>query len=214
MNKPHRQNLQTPSLAPRPGEGNLVDIVVDNFPGPDGTNVTNIGLNISEAPVPDRKYVADACAVSSDRGTVKIMFGQERVGQRVWRSLVLVQMTAEAVGRFLGSLQQTGGVLAAPNPFVTKYGPESLAKEVVEPEGQAIALGANLVAVSINENEACLDFYQASPFSMGAAIKSKKLAVDPVVRIDLRASLFFAMVDGIKGLGIEPQQLVIKGKAS
>ena len=213
MNKHGRQTLPTRSLVQRPGEGTLVDIVVDNFVTADGSPVTNIGLNLSEAQVPDRKYVADACAVVTVHGTVKLMFGQERVVGKTWRSLVLVQMTVESASRFLGSLQQPGGALNAPNLVASKYGPESLTADVVEPDGQgqAITLGANLVAVSMNENEACLDFYQASPFSLGAAIQSKKLALDPIVRIDIRATLFFALVEGLIAIGIKPQELQKKG---
>jgi hypothetical protein len=214
MAKHERRPLPAPALATRPGEGAVIDIVLDQFVAPDGTQVANIGLNLGAAPVPDRKYVADACAVTSALGTVKLMFGQERVGGKSWRSLVLVQMTVESASRFLGTLQQPGGALGVANPIASKYGPESLTTDVVEPDGQAITLGANLAVVGISENEACLDFYQASPFSLGFAIQSKKLALDPVVRIDLRASLFFALVEGLRSVGIQPQELKVKGEVS
>ena len=215
MSKHDRRPFRAPTLVSRavsrPGEGTLIDIVLDHFVATDGSQVANIGLNLGAAQVPDRKYVADACALTSARGTVKLMFGQERVDGKGWRSLVLVQMTTESVSRFLGALLQAGGPLTVPNPLAAKYGVETLTQDVIEPEGQAIALGANLAIVGISDNEACVDFYQASPFSLGAAMQSKKLALDPVVRIDLRSSLFLAMVEGLRSLGIQPQELKVRG---
>jgi hypothetical protein len=213
MSKHGRHNLPTPTLANRPGEGVVVDVAIEQFIATDGSTVANVGINLGAAQVPDRKYSADACAVAQTHGTVKIIFGQERVGGKGWRSLVLVQMSAESAGRFLGTLNQPGHPLSDGNNPFAKFGSETLTTDVTEPE-QAITLSANLAVVAMNDNEACLDFYQASPFSMGAAFKSKKLALDPVVRIDLRSSLFMAIIDGLRGLGIKPQELKVQGGAS
>ena len=198
------------SLANREGEGVEVDVVIDQFLASDGSKVTNIGINLGAAQVPDRRYVADACAVSMAHGTVKIMFGQERIDGSAWRSLVLVQMSAASASRFLGTLSQPGSPVADPNNPSRQFGIELLASNVKEPD-QAIALSANLAVVAINESEACLDFYQASPFSLSGAVETKKLALDPVVRIDLRSSLFFGLIDGLRSLGVIPRELKVRG---
>jgi hypothetical protein len=55
----------------------------------------------------------------------------------------------------------------------------------------------------MSNKEACLDFYQASPFAIGNVQKSHRLALDPVVRVDLRSSLFLSMIAGLRNLGME-----------
>ncbi|AMO94917.1 hypothetical protein CFter6_2229 [Collimonas fungivorans] len=63
-----------------------------------------------------------------------------------------------------------------------------------EPE-QTIALTANFVATAMAGRAACMDFYSASAFAMAEMAKLQKLAVDPVVRIDLSIANLAALRD-------------------
>ncbi|MDP9008865.1 MAG: hypothetical protein M3N91_09220 [Pseudomonadota bacterium] len=211
-----RPSPAQPQVLVRDGEGTSIDIQLDKFISADGKHVANIGINLGSAQVPDRKYAADLCAVFSDKGSVKILFGQQRLDGKNLRTAVIVQMTVESASRFLGTLTQAGGPLSEVNRFIAeKYPPEALAKDVAEPQpGQIIALAANLAVVAMSDNEACIDFYQASPFALGLAFKTNKLALEPVVRIDCRSTLFFGMTKGLADLGIKPMELISKGDAS
>jgi hypothetical protein len=212
--KANRRSLQ-PNPAPRsrPGDGTPINVVLEQFTATDGTQVTNIGIDLNQAPVPDRRFAADSCGVIVKNGTVKILFGQDRVSGDGWRSLVIVQMSARAAGRFLGSLAHPN------NPFLELkkttaelYGVEKLVESFSEPpQGQAIALAANLPAIGITDNETCLDFYQTSPFALSAVANTEELALEPVVRVDLRSSLFLGLLEGLVANGIDPMEFKEKG---
>lgn len=188
-------------------------VVLEQFTATDGTQVTNIGIDLNQAPVPDRRFAADSCALIVKDGTVKILFGQDRVTGDGWRSLVIVQMSSRAAGRFLGSLQHPNNMFLEIKKTTTElFGVEELVDSFIEPpQGQAIALAANLPAIAITDNETCLDFYQASPFALGNVVKTEELALEPVVRIDLRSSLFLGLLKGLEEKGITAMEFKKKG---
>ncbi len=132
------------------------------------------------------------------------MFGQECVGGKSWRSLLNVHMSRESMGRFVSSLQKMSGPTLAEITVAAKIDIGSLTKTIVEPE-QAFALTANLAITAISGNETCLDFYQASPFAIRNVMQTKKLPLDPVVRVDMPTALFLSLVEGIRALGIEAE---------
>lgn len=210
MAKQQHRTAVTTHYSVRPGEGDAIDVVVDHFVTADGTSVATFGFDPSRAPVPDRKYTADACSMLESRGTIKLLFAQEKIDGSGWRSVLVVQLSREATGRFLAMLDAIQGPSLAEIAEAAKIGCEALVTKPSEPE-QAIALSANLAVVALSGHEACLDFYQASPFAIGAVLKSKKLAVDPVVRVDLRSSLLFGLIQGIRDLGIEEPKILVKG---
>jgi len=201
------------TIGNRPGEGVVLDVDVKQFTASDGSEVANFNIDLRSAQVPDRKYTADTCAVAQASGTVKIMFGQERVDQTGWRSLLIVHMSTESVSRFLSMLEQLKNPTLDEVVAKSKIAAESLASKASEPD-QAIALTANLGFVGIAGNESCVDFYQASPFSIGAVISSKQIALEPVVRVDLRTSLLLGMISGIRSLGIKPQEIKVQSASS
>lgn len=212
MSKPHRQSVSRQSVKPRPGDGVPIDVIVDQFVATDGTSVANLGINAAELEVPDRRYTADMCAVSANHGTVRLIFAQERVDDSGWRSLVVVNMSNEAARRFLSTLRQMGGPSLDEIAIASELRAEPLATKMSEPDpGQAISLSANMVFTAVSGNEACLDFYQASPFAMMAVFASKQLALEPIVRVDLRTSLLLGLIDGLKSHGIVAQELKTRG---
>lgn len=210
MSKPQHRNIVTPTYAVRPGEGAPIDVIFDKSFTSDGHTIASFGIDASLAPVPDRKYTADECAVLENKGTVKVLFGQERIDGKGWRSVLVVQISKEAASRFLAMADAISNPSLAEIAAGVKIETEKLATPPSEP-GQAIALTANLGIVALSGNEACIDFYQTSPFAIGAVLKSKKLALDPVVRVDLRSSLFFGLIKGLRGLGVDAPKPLVKG---
>jgi len=172
---------------------------------PNGHNGITFTTDLSKAKVPDRRYAADVCALTRSRGFVKIMFGQERVDEEGWRTLLVITMSDTSVERFLASTQMattpTFYELAA-NMNLTPQ-PLSKAREPSQPN-QAAALVANLGLVAAANGEACIDFYHASAFAV-ASVASQKLSVDPVVRVDLSAGLLLGLLNGLRDFHIPAQ---------
>jgi hypothetical protein len=184
----------------RVGEGAQLDVVHRSLVKADGTTSAMLGINLAQAPVPERRYVAEVGGISYSNEAVRIMFGQIKLGTDALRSLLVIHMGPIAVRQFLASVKEMQ------NPSLDEIAnregvhSEDLRQVVNEPE-QTVAFAANIIAAAVSGREACLDFYQASSFSMATAVRSNSLAVDPVVRVDLRTSLLVAIIaelDSIK----------------
>ncbi len=197
-----KSSVAVPRL--RQGEGVTIDVSVSAIPGLDGNPAMSVLMDLTKAKVPDRRYAADVCAIRRIHGTVKVMFGQERVDGQGWRTLLVIEMSELAVSRFVDSFEQMKNPTMDEIIGHSKYQADALSTNVSEPSqpNQAASLFANLGLVAISDNEACIDFYHASAFSLGAVQHSQKMAVDPVVRIDLRSSLLFGLIAGLRGLAI------------
>ncbi|GAA0846703.1 hypothetical protein GCM10009080_47360 [Cupriavidus pauculus] len=180
---------------PRKGDGTAIDVVHRTSGAGDGA-VVQVGLDLNDAPVPARRYVADVGSVVQSRGEVKVIFGQEKVGTSALRSMLIVQMSAAGTSQFL---QSFAGLSPSVDEIARTVGavPEQLSEGMVEPE-QAVSFAANFAAAAIAGQEACLDFYHASPFSLRSVHFIKKLSVEPVVRVDLRLPLLKAIIDELK----------------
>jgi hypothetical protein len=76
---------------------------------------------------------------------------------------------------------------------------ESLSPVPKEPN-QTIALAANMTVAAIAGAEGCIDFFQASPFAIVAAARARKLALDPVVRVDIRTALIVGLLSELRSL--------------
>src|SRR5207245_3970365 len=59
------------------------------------------GFDLSDAPIPDRKFVADTAGLVEFDDGVRLLFGQQKNIGTGLRSLVAISMTNEAVARFL-----------------------------------------------------------------------------------------------------------------
>ena len=184
------------AFATRPGEGALVDVVISHATDVGGQSSVLMSLDISNAPAPERKYAADTCSVLVKGSTVKLLFGQQRVSGGGLRSMVVIHMTPNGVQQFLGSVAQVKDPSFADIAKRESIKPDELPKALEEPPpGQTVGLTANLLVTAVSGDAACIDFYQASPFVMTALARApKKMALDPVVRVDLATSLFFGLV--------------------
>lgn len=183
----------------RPGEGTCVDLQFSAVDDVGGQGATRFTADISAFPVPAKRYSADVAFVGYSRETVKVLFGQERYQEGgELRTLLIVKMTPQAVAKFLLSVDDASppfGEIADQGG----YEPEALVAFSNEPK-DTVAFDANWILAGVNGREGCCDFYHASPFAMAATAKTKKLAVDPVVRVDLRASLLLGVVKELRKL--------------
>lgn len=164
-------------------------------------------VDLGNAPVPERKYLAETCEVRLDRGRVKLLFGQERIGKAELRSLLVIHLSPSAITRFLDSLAQMSPSLelaAAAMGFTPDRG-----APITEEPRQTVALGAGILLAAMSNEEGCLDFFQASPFAMGSAVSSRKLALDPVVRVDMSAPLLLFLIAELRRIAPQfPPSLV------
>ncbi len=216
MSKHPQQGRQVSPATPyslRPGDGIEIEVKVDQQVIADGRNLARFGFSAANLNVPDRRYTTDTCAVAmSESGrSIKIIFAQERVDGSGWRSLLVVHMSREGIARFLTTANLISGPSLEELASANRIEAELLASKFDEPS-QAIALSANVVLVAAAGAEACLDFYQASPFSMMAVIASKKIALDPVVRVDLRTSLLLGLLEKFRSLGIKADEFEPQGQ--
>jgi len=197
----HGRRSMTVTAGPkiRQGEGFAIDVSVMGSGGELG-----VGIDLSKARVPDRRYAADVCALARVHGTVKMMFGQERVDGQGWRSLLVIEMSESSASQLVESMSEMKNPTLDEIAQAASLNAEELSAKASEPghPNQAIALSANLALVAVSANEACIDFYHASPFAMGVARVARKLAVDPVVRVDLRSTLLLGLLISLRGLDL------------
>ena len=181
----------------RPNEGSVLDIKVDTLPTVSGHTITQFGADLSKAPVPDRKFTADVCSVLFGEYTVRLVFGQERIDGKGLRSAIVIQMSRASASNIVRMFDAMKDPSVDEIARLNKIAIEQLSTGLDEPP-QALTVSANMSIIAISGHDACIDFYEASPFSLGVAIRSQKLALDPVVRIDLRASLVFGLMAAMR----------------
>lgn len=194
-----KRQITSSQVLIRPGEGTLLDVLPETEPTPAGSTSITFAVQLGSAPVPDRKYVADVCTVLYSPNGFRLLFGQERLGGKELRSLVVIHMAAAGVARLIKSFENMKQPSLAELVETLAVQPESLSTMPQEPD-QTVALSANMTLGAIAGREACLDFYQASPFSIVAVRKAKKLGLDPVVRIDVRTTLLLGLLDELRKL--------------
>lgn len=84
----------------RDGEGIVVPVQLVRT----GQFGATFSLDASRVPVPERKYVADGCAVIRTSVGFKLLFAQEKIGTDELRSLVVVHINSEGITHFLSSV--------------------------------------------------------------------------------------------------------------
>lgn len=197
------RNLTASTVPVRPGEGASVPIRLGKALSPTGESAESLELNMREAPVPDRKYVADVTGLIVSKGVCKLLFAQERVSGEQLRSLLVVHVTDRTLRNFQDSAaamtKPTYREIAAAVPIQS----ERPTKIVDEPD-QTVALQANLILSAMSGSEAALDFYQLSPFNFLAVRDRPSVPLDAVVRVDLRSSLLLGLLDAIEALNLAP----------
>jgi hypothetical protein len=206
MSKNISRHVSTPAQWHlREGEGVALDVRVKHDVAVSGQSVALMEVDIRNAPVPDRRYVADMFAVRAEGRSIRLMFGQRRLNGTELRTLLIIQMSAAAVKQFLLTIDQVK------NPTFLEI--VQIAGGAVEQSGtvdrepdQTVALSANMVLTAMSGEEAAMDFYKASPFSLHAAPTRGKLALDPVVRVDLPSAIALGAITALRkaadGIGL------------
>lgn len=185
-------------FALRKGDGVAIDVIPHQSVETAGITQITYGLNLNEAPVPTRRYVADVADAVSKHGGIHLVFGQEKVGSEDLRSLLVIHVSASSIRSILQSFAQMRPTFQKISDTVGRE-TEALCP-VTEGSAQAVAFSATGCACAAAGEDACLDFYSVSPFSVRSLQVVKKVAVDPVVRVDLRVSLLAALIDKLTTL--------------
>ncbi len=180
----------------RAGEGATVDVTPSSAVKPDGKTVFSVNIDLANVPVPDRRYVSDLVCVLQKPGNsgIKLVFGQQKLSGSGFRSLVIIDMSTAAVRHFNSSMSTMKNPSLEEIAERTGLEPEPLADVTDEPE-QTVAFASNVVLAAVSGMEACLDFYHVSSFSIASAQTTRKVGVDPVVRVDIRTALLLSLVE-------------------
>ncbi len=193
-----RSDKKLPSVGVplRPGEGTEVAIQIDRSKLAAGIS-QSIALDLSTVPVPGRTYVADVCGVTQNSHVIRLFFAQCPLGTDDVHSLVVIHMSMAGIENMLGSIDQVS------DPTYD----EIMAAEKVAPEPpfvpsklpvQTVTLSSNWAITAMSGQEAVIDFFKSSPFAVAALRRSAKLAVEPVLRIDLSSACFFGLVTELR----------------
>ena len=164
---------------------------------PDGT-IGAVGfIDMSNAEVPERSYLAEACGARYQKETVSILFAQPKLDSGL-RSMALVSMTPLATAQFVQSIESMRDPSLQEMSKQLKIEPERLIDfPTTEPE-QTASLIANVVAVAVSGRDSCMDFYHANAFSYLHLKTNNHMYLEPVVRVNLRTSLLLALMPCLK----------------
>lgn len=195
MAKLHR-NKPTARMANRPGEGLSIDVHLQQAVQADGQTTSVLGIDLASAPVPDRRYVSDVVSVIQGKDIIKILFGQEKISSGL-RSLVVIHMASSSAKAFVAAIFEMKNPVVNEMQNISNKNTGLLFDISEEPE-QTVALAASVAAAAISGQEACIDFYQISSFARVNVLTSKKINIDPVVRVELPTSLLVALVVKLK----------------
>lgn len=163
----------------------------------DGTTISEVAFKLSDAPAPERRYIADIYGVLPTIGGYKLLFGQEKIGGAGLRSLLVVQMTDEAVRRFVDITAE----FPTPGQFVSEDASLDRPSVIEQEPDQTLAVRANVVSAALSNGESCMDFYQISPFASHAVQSGGKLQMSQVVRVELRTGQLMALLSEFERLG-------------
>jgi len=185
--------LTTIPRLPRPGEGAVVEVARRQVSKPDGSTGLELGIDLSLAPVPERRYVADVAGLTYEDDVLQMFFGQRKITKAgTLRSLIVIQMTSTASRQFIKTLV---GFEPGFRKWLNENGIGRQLTSIEEEPEQTVTLFANMIGLAFAGREACLDYYHASPFSLHQVQQNKKMAVEPVVRVILASGLLLPMID-------------------
>jgi hypothetical protein len=186
-----------PSLT-RQGEGTYVSVLSAT-----GASVT---IHLAEAPAPEKRYSANVADVVVDDGSLYFHFGQKKVGGEGWRSLLEISLPFEAVPILIGTFQELKPLR---EKVVAGLRNLPLTKVTDDPQHTA-SMRANMVQTGISGDDACMDFYYASPKSIGQATHSRQVGVEPIVRVMFPLGLLISAIAKVESLGPDLPKLTLR----
>lgn len=159
----------------------------------DGSSLVSYTIDLTQAPSPDRSYPAELVGLSYENGLVIVMFGQ-RTRNGAVRSLIEVVMPPEGIVRLLNAVDEMSNPTFSQVMASSVIGVDTLTTFEDDPK-EVARLKANAATVGFSGSEACVDFYDMSPFSVARVHQGASTAnVLGVVRIDTQTLLVGALV--------------------
>lgn len=170
-------------LAGKESEGVVIGVVRNRTA--DGYGVQ---LDLSNAPVPERRFSADGGWVVPGTDIIRIVFAQYKgVGPEVEHYVVL-RVSFDGVRMFVQSMKS---VSETGHAFLEKIGnppsPEIDRKSI---SAQSFTLDANIIIAGYSGREACMDLYYSSP-QVKVALRrgGNEYRAEPVARVMLTTRL-------------------------
>lgn len=184
-----KRNIHPP-ISSGEGEGVVVGIVRERLSGGE----VGIALDFTGAPVPGRRFSADAGWVAVGTDVVRILFAQFKAAGPEIEHVVVLRLPFSGVRLFIHSMKRVSvaahGYLEkvnnAPSPKVDR---ESL-------PDQTFTMDANIIIAGFSGREACMDLYHSSP-QVKVALKrgSNEFRAEPIARVTLTTRLMIDIHD-------------------
>src|ERR1700733_13700223 len=185
-----RNNVQVAQAVTRLGEGTVVQLKLDRNATSPSFGLASV--DFAPVPVPDKKYVADVCGVLRTGQVFKIYFGQCPVPDQPLQNLLVMNMSQNGVRTTLAAVGQVSNPTFEEIAKQGNFGAVPLFVPSVAP-AQTVTLSANFALTAMASEEAVIDFLKSSPFSIASAFHSSKMAVEPIVRVDLSSGLLLGL---------------------
>ncbi|VXC71079.1 hypothetical protein MASSI9I_90412 [Massilia sp. 9I] len=176
----------TSQATPSRSEGAAVDgMEVERYP--DGS--VRYAVNLNNAPVPQRRYVADIATVDYNGFEVNIVFAQTKIFGQGLESALSIKINLNAFNDIVRALYVNVQSELERARQLIKLKDEQLVQVNAEPAHSA-KLIANVANFALSGHETCIDFYHVNAYANAKLATSSKLDIEAVVRVDLRTSLF------------------------
>lgn len=188
---PSKSQLIQKLVRPRKGEGALLTTVRGPFePGRSGHQIT---IDLSSAPVPDRRYAADAAWIEVGSDMARLYLVQRKAIGAGLQSVLLVRIPFIGVRQFLSSMPT---VAADARRFVSQVAAKLSGDEYKgESPQQTFTVDANVIAVAFAGREACMDLYHASPYVIHGLKSGGDFYAEPVARVNMSTQTLLGIYD-------------------
>lgn len=188
-----KRHIQPPISAGE-GEGVVVGIVRERLSGGD---VGTIALDFTGAPVPARRFSADAAWVSIGTDVVRILFGQFKAAGPEIEHVVVLRLPFSGVRLFIHSMKRVSETATDYLKRVNNAGSPEVDKKRLP--DQTFTMDANIIIAGFSGREACMDLYHSSP-QVKVALKrgSNEFRAEPIARVTLTTRLMMDIHDELK----------------
>lgn len=174
----------------RQGEGHVVELTITSTEG----GPLSAGVDLGNLPVPDRRFASDSASLLVDSSLVKLLFAQRHPIGDGLLSMLVINMTFEAIQQFVGSINID--FLENVRKLSTVQQASKL-HTFTQKADQTVILTASMVMAGYSGNDGCLDLFYSSPFAVRQVAFFKKISVEPVVRVNLPTGVLIAMLDSL-----------------
>lgn len=141
-------------------------------------------IDLASLGAPERRFTADGVDIQKVPNGHRLVFSISKAFGKGPRAVIDIAMSTSAAQAFADGLENLARKEGETAEFAT-YDDEP---------STALALSANFVRISSNDQASIFDFYYASPFSFQAAQRTQEIHMRDVVRIETSALVFFAVV--------------------